>query len=94
MANRGSLVVVAFGGHGGGKWTGRVLDTQDASMTLGITSTANAIVGKFRTHVAIVSGNGLQRTQRDATTDLYMLCNAWCAGEDAAAPWWPDEVFV
>lgn len=59
---------------------------------VGITPTANAIVGKFRTYVAVVTGNGMQRTRRDARTDMYLLYNAWCPGtntfEYSAALWW------
>ncbi|XP_040921592.1 coagulation factor XIII A chain-like [Toxotes jaculatrix] len=80
--SKGSLVVVTFGSRGGGSWSGQILETQGESLVLGITPTADAIVGKFRTYVAIVTDSGLQRTKRDASTDMYLLFNAWCP-EDA-----------
>ncbi|KAM9337122.1 coagulation factor XIII A chain-like [Symphorus nematophorus] len=85
---KGTLVVVTFGARHGGPWSGRILETQGASVMLGVTPTANAIVGKFRTYVAIVTATGLQRTKRDATTDLYLLFNAWC---ETDAVHLPDE---
>uniref|UniRef100_A0A3Q3KL79 Transglutaminase-like domain-containing protein n=1 Tax=Monopterus albus TaxID=43700 RepID=A0A3Q3KL79_MONAL len=66
----------------------QILQTQGQMLVLGITPTANAIVGKFRIYVAILSGTGMQRTKRDPTTDLYLLFNAWCP-EDAV--FLPDE---
>uniref|UniRef100_A0A8C2XPT6 protein-glutamine gamma-glutamyltransferase n=1 Tax=Cyclopterus lumpus TaxID=8103 RepID=A0A8C2XPT6_CYCLU len=81
-ASKGSLVVVTFGDRKGGPWEGEIVEHQGESVILGITPTANAIVGKFRTYVAVVAGSGMQRTKRDTSTDLYVLFNAWCA-EDA-----------
>ncbi|KAM7369547.1 hypothetical protein PAMP_010864 [Pampus punctatissimus] len=80
--SKGSLVVVTFGSRSGSRWAGRIVDTQGEAVTLGITSTPDAIVGKFRTYVAIATASGMQRTARDARTDMYMLFNAWCP-EDA-----------
>lgn len=86
--SKGSLVAVTFGARHGGPWSGRILEAQGESVTLGVTPTANAIVGKFRTYVAIVASGGMQRTKRDATTDLYLLFNAWCPDD---AVFVPDE---
>ncbi|XP_010750273.2 coagulation factor XIII A chain [Larimichthys crocea] len=86
--NRGSLVVVTCSSRQGGPWSGQIKEMQGASVTIGVTPSANAIVGKFRTYVAVVTGTGLQRTKRDPNTDLYLLFNAW-APEDAA--FFPDE---
>uniref|UniRef100_A0A8D3DEA7 protein-glutamine gamma-glutamyltransferase n=1 Tax=Scophthalmus maximus TaxID=52904 RepID=A0A8D3DEA7_SCOMX len=77
-ASKGSLIVVTFGSRHGGPWSGRIVETQGETLTLGITPRAEAIVGKFRTYVAIVAGSGLQRTSRDTSTDMYLLFNAWC----------------
>lgn len=79
-------MVVTFGGRRGGPWSGQILERQGVTVTLGITPTANAIVGKFRTYVAIVSNSGMQRTGRDATTDLYLLVNAWSPGTNSLLP--------
>ncbi|XP_071340472.1 coagulation factor XIII A chain-like [Trachinotus anak] len=81
-ASKGTQVVVTFGSRAGGPWSGHILESTDATLTLGITPTADAVVGKFRTYVAIMVGGGMQRTKRDTSTDLYLLFNAWCP-EDA-----------
>lgn len=52
---------------------------------LGITPTPSAIVGKYRTYVAIEVGGNMQRTSRDTSTDLYVLFNAWCPGMNASS---------
>ncbi|XP_054479180.1 coagulation factor XIII A chain-like [Anoplopoma fimbria] len=80
--NKGSLVAVTFGPNPGGLWSGRILDNDSQAVMLGITPTANAIVGKFRTYLACKVNGGLQRTRRNTSTDLYLLFNAWCP-EDA-----------
>ncbi|XP_036935017.1 coagulation factor XIII A chain-like [Acanthopagrus latus] len=77
-ASKGSLVVVTFNSRHGSSWIGQILEMQGQSVTLGITPTPDAIVGKFRTYVAIAAGSGMQRTKRDTSTDLYLLFNAWC----------------
>ncbi|XP_070709475.1 coagulation factor XIII A chain-like [Pempheris klunzingeri] len=84
--NKGSLVAVAFGARSGGPWLGHILEMQGQSVLVGITPAANAIVGKFRTYVAIAAGGGMQRTRRDATTDMYLLFNAWCPNDAAFYP--------
>nr|XP_046226724.1 coagulation factor XIII A chain-like [Scatophagus argus] len=86
--SEGSLVAVTFGSRRSGGWLGQILEMQGESVVLGITPTANAIVGKFRTYVAIMAPAGIQRTKRDATTDLYLLFNVWCPDD---AVFVPDE---
>uniref|UniRef100_UPI0037E931ED coagulation factor XIII A chain-like isoform X1 n=2 Tax=Semicossyphus pulcher TaxID=241346 RepID=UPI0037E931ED len=86
--SKGTLVVVTCTSRRGGPWSGRILEMQAESVVVGITPTADAIVGKFRTYVAVVTGNGLQRTKRDTMTDMYLLFNAWCP-EDIV--FLPDE---
>ncbi|CAJ1081527.1 coagulation factor XIII A chain-like [Xyrichtys novacula] len=86
--SKGTLVAVTFGSRHAGLWAGRILELQGQSVIVGITPTPNAVVGKFRTYVAVVTSNGLLRTRRDARTDLYLLYNAWCP-EDAVFV--PDE---
>ena len=70
--------MVTFNSRHGSSWIGQILEMQGQSVTLGITPTPDAIVGKFRTYVAIAAGSGMQRTKRDTSTDLYLLFNAWC----------------
>ncbi|KAF3703885.1 Coagulation factor XIII A chain [Channa argus] len=83
-----TMVVATFDSRRRGPWSGRVVEARGQVLTLGITPTANAIVGKYSTWVAIVMANGKQRTKRDAVTDLYLLFNAW-AKDDAV--FYPNE---
>uniref|UniRef100_A0AAQ5X2Q2 protein-glutamine gamma-glutamyltransferase n=1 Tax=Amphiprion ocellaris TaxID=80972 RepID=A0AAQ5X2Q2_AMPOC len=85
-ANKGSLVVVTFGSRRGGPWAGRIVEMQGGSVLLSVTPSATAIVGKYRTYVAISVGSGMQRTKRNAATDLYMLFNAWCPQDPVFLP--------
>lgn len=73
--------MVTFNSRKGSAWMGRVVKSEDESVLLGITPTAEAIVGKFRTYVAVVATGGMQRTKRNPGTDLYVLFNAWCPGQ-------------
>ncbi|XP_074550147.1 coagulation factor XIII A chain-like [Halichoeres trimaculatus] len=84
--SKGTLIAVTFGSRRGGPWAGRILELQGPSVVVGITPTANAVVGKFRTYVAVVTGNGMQRTRRDARTDMYLLYNAWCPEDPVFVP--------
>lgn len=79
------MVVVTFGSRPG-SWAGRILDQQGPSVVLGVTATASAIVGKFRTYVAVVVGGGMKRTKRNPETDMYLLFNAWCPGTSSSPP--------
>lgn len=72
--------MVNFGNRVNGLWSGQILESQGQYVTFGITPASNAIVGKFQVYVAISRGNGMQRTKRDPTTDMYLLFNAWCPG--------------
>ncbi|XP_034561741.1 coagulation factor XIII A chain-like [Notolabrus celidotus] len=84
--SKGTLIAVTFGSRTGGPWSGRILEIQGESAMLGVTPTADAVVGKFRTYVAVVAGNGMQRTKRDARSDMYLLYNAWCPEDDVFVP--------
>ncbi|KAM9777189.1 coagulation factor XIII A chain-like [Neosynchiropus ocellatus] len=85
-ASRRSLLVVTFRGGASTGWTGRIVEQRGATVLLGVVPAANAIVGKYRSYVAIVTAVGLQRTRRDATTDLYLLFNAWCPEDEVYFP--------
>ncbi|XP_028288153.1 coagulation factor XIII A chain-like [Parambassis ranga] len=76
--NKGSLVVVTFTAAPVSQWLGQIVSIKGQSVLLSITPSASAIVGKYRTYVAIYMANGMQRTKRDTSTDLYLLFNAWC----------------
>ncbi|KAM9713032.1 coagulation factor XIII A chain-like [Menidia menidia] len=86
--NKGSHVVVTFGGRRGGQWAGQVLEAQGVVASLGVTPHAKAIVGLYRTYVAVSTGNGLQRTEKDNATNLYLLFNPWCPEDEV---FYPDE---
>ncbi|CAL8325749.1 unnamed protein product [Lota lota] len=58
-------------------WAGRVAETAGATVTMGITPTADAIVGRYRLYVAVVTPYGVRRTKQDDSRDLYILYNPW-----------------
>lgn len=61
-------------------WAGRVLDSADNVVTVGITPAPDCIVGKWRTYVAVVTPYGIRRTRQDESRDVYILFNPWVAG--------------
>ncbi|XP_070785727.1 coagulation factor XIII A chain [Enoplosus armatus] len=63
-------------------WEGRVTNTSDNSVTMGITPAADCIVGKYHLYVAVQTPFGIRRTRRDNSRDLYILFNPW-ASDDA-----------
>ncbi|XP_064199891.1 coagulation factor XIII A chain [Anguilla rostrata] len=65
-----------------GLWRGRVLDSIDNMVTVGITAAPDSIVGKFRTYVAVLTPYGIRRTRREVKHDVYVLFNPW-ASDDA-----------
>ncbi|KAG7525320.1 hypothetical protein JOB18_025564 [Solea senegalensis] len=90
-SNKGSLITVVFGPNSCsthsssgscGSWSGQIVETVGNTVTLGITPRPDAIVGRFRTYVA-VSG---AYTNRDTGTDLYLLFNAWCPEDSVFVP--------
>ncbi|XP_068160153.1 coagulation factor XIII A chain-like [Antennarius striatus] len=85
-ASKGTLEVVTFGSRRGGSWSGKLLAVEGATLTLEVTPTANAIVGKFQTCVSIVTPNGMQCSDRDPASDLYLLFNAWCKDDTVFLP--------
>ncbi|XP_040887491.1 coagulation factor XIII A chain [Toxotes jaculatrix] len=64
-----------------GPWAGRITNTSDNIVTLGITPAANCIVGKYHMYVAVVTPFGIRRTKRDDSRDLYILFNPWAADD-------------
>ncbi|XP_044039275.1 coagulation factor XIII A chain [Siniperca chuatsi] len=62
-------------------WEGRITNTSDNSVTMGITPAANCIVGKYHLYVAVVTPFGIRRTRRDNSRDLYILFNPWVAAD-------------
>lgn len=74
--------MVTFGNRPGSQWAGQIERMDGTAAVLMVTPAPDAIVGKYRTYVAIATGGGMQRTSRDTSTDLYLLFNAWCPGTD------------
>ncbi|XP_038588315.1 coagulation factor XIII A chain [Micropterus salmoides] len=62
-------------------WEGRITETSDKTVTMGITPAANCIVGKYNLYVAVQTPYGLRRTRRDDSRDLYVLFNPWAAAD-------------
>ncbi|XP_023806131.1 coagulation factor XIII A chain [Oryzias latipes] len=83
-----SLQIVTLGNREGGTWKGQILGVQGAVTTVGITPDTQSIVGLYRTYVAIATGTGMQRTQKDPSTNFYLLFNAWSPDDDA---YYPDD---
>lgn len=63
-------------------WGGRIINTSDNMVTMGITPSASCIVGKYHMYVAVLTPHGIRRTRRDTSRDLYILFNPW-ARDDA-----------
>ncbi|KAM4565524.1 coagulation factor XIII A chain [Fundulus diaphanus] len=63
-------------------WGGRITQTNDNVVTMGITPAANCTVGKYQMYVAVQTPFGIRRTKRDNSRDLYVLYNPW-ASDDA-----------
>ncbi|XP_029310415.1 coagulation factor XIII A chain isoform X1 [Cottoperca gobio] len=62
-------------------WEGRITKTADNSVTMGVTPTADCIVGKYQMYVAVVTPFGIRRTRRDISRDLYILFNPWVSAD-------------
>ncbi|XP_008321802.2 coagulation factor XIII A chain [Cynoglossus semilaevis] len=58
-------------------WEGRIIDQSGNSVTMGITPSANCVVGKYHMFVAVATPFGIRRTRRDKSRDLYILFNPW-----------------
>lgn len=61
-------------------WEGRITNTSDNMVTMGVTPSANCIVGKYHMYVAVATPHGIRRTRRDNSRDLYILFNPWVSG--------------
>ncbi|KAM6953864.1 coagulation factor XIII A chain-like [Aplochiton taeniatus] len=83
----GSLNIATFGNRGG-NWAGRVIGQEGSSVLVGVTSAPNSIVGRFQMFVAVSGDGGMHRTNRDSSTDVYILFNAW-AREDTV--YYPND---
>ncbi|KAM4536317.1 coagulation factor XIII A chain [Odontesthes bonariensis] len=64
-----------------GTWEGRITETSENMVTMGITPVADCIVGKYHMYVAVLTPFGIRRTKRDKNRDLYILFNPWAAAD-------------
>ncbi|KAM9335430.1 LOW QUALITY PROTEIN: coagulation factor XIII A chain-like [Symphorus nematophorus] len=62
-------------------WQGRITNTSDNTVTMGITPEASCIVGKYQLYVAVMTPFGIRRTKRDESRALYILFNPWAADD-------------
>uniref|UniRef100_A0A671SSJ7 protein-glutamine gamma-glutamyltransferase n=1 Tax=Sinocyclocheilus anshuiensis TaxID=1608454 RepID=A0A671SSJ7_9TELE len=58
-------------------WRGRIVETSDNVVTMGITTSPECIVGKYMIYIGVVTPYGIRRTRRDPSTDIYILFNPW-----------------
>ncbi|XP_041925039.1 coagulation factor XIII A chain [Alosa sapidissima] len=82
QASKGTYIPVFPSEERNKSWKGRIVDTNDNVLTMGITPTPDSIVGKYRLYVAVQTPYGIRRTKRDPSLDVYVLFNPW-AKEDA-----------
>ncbi|XP_031440694.1 coagulation factor XIII A chain [Clupea harengus] len=82
QSSKGTYIPVFPSEERNTSWKGRVVDTADNILTMGITPTADSIVGKYRLYVAVLTPFGIRRTRRDPNLDIYVLFNPW-AKEDS-----------
>ncbi|KAG7271902.1 hypothetical protein CRUP_038154, partial [Coryphaenoides rupestris] len=62
-------------------WLGRVVEAAGSVVTMGVTPAPDAIVGRYRLYIAVVTPYGIRRTKRDESCDLYILYNPWVTAD-------------
>ncbi|KAF5905264.1 coagulation factor XIII A chain-like [Clarias magur] len=73
-----TLICLTIGGNNqNNAWGVRVAEISNSEIKVGITPAADSIVGLYSTYVSVITGYGKQRSQRNQTTDFYMLFNPW-----------------
>nr|XP_029481747.1 coagulation factor XIII A chain-like [Oncorhynchus nerka] len=82
----GTKIIISFDGSQSGNWTGRMIQQQGDACVVGITASADAIIGKYYTSVAVIGSNGISRTQKDPETEFYLLFNAWASNDEVYMP--------
>lgn len=71
------MVTVTFRGQSG-RWPGHIVEMQDTVVTVSFTPSPDAIVGRYRTYVNIITATGVIKSQKNHDYDFYLLFNAWC----------------
>ncbi|XP_041717283.1 coagulation factor XIII A chain-like [Coregonus clupeaformis] len=82
----GTKVIVSFDSSQNVNWTGRMIQQLGDECVVGITPSANAIIGKYYTNVAVIGSNEISRTPKDTGTDFYLLFNAWASNDEVYMP--------
>uniref|UniRef100_A0A8C6VYB0 Coagulation factor XIII, A1 polypeptide b n=1 Tax=Nothobranchius furzeri TaxID=105023 RepID=A0A8C6VYB0_NOTFU len=62
-------------------WRGRIKETSDNIVTMGLTPIADCIVGKYNMYVAVQTPFGTRRTRKDDSRAVYILFNPWAADD-------------
>ncbi|XP_034005954.1 coagulation factor XIII A chain [Trematomus bernacchii] len=62
-------------------WEGRITNTADDTVTMGVTAAATCTVGKYHMYVAVVTPFGIRRTRKDKSRNLYILFNPWASAD-------------
>uniref|UniRef100_A0A6Q2ZFI9 Transglutaminase-like domain-containing protein n=1 Tax=Esox lucius TaxID=8010 RepID=A0A6Q2ZFI9_ESOLU len=79
--NKGTYIPVFVNKERQSPWPGRVVDSTDNVVTLGITPAPDCIVGKWRVYLAVMTPYGIRRTKWDETRDVYILFNPWAPAD-------------
>lgn len=79
--NKGTYMPVFPTADRQGSWLGRVLESVDNVVTMGVTPAPDCIVGKYSMFVAVVTPYGIRRTRREKDRDVYVLFNPWAAAD-------------
>ncbi|KAJ8007947.1 hypothetical protein DPEC_G00099470 [Dallia pectoralis] len=79
--NKGTYVPVFVTKERQSPWPGRVVDSTDSVVTVGITPAPDCIVGKWRVYVAVTTPYGIRRTKWDESRDVYVLFNPWAPAD-------------
>ncbi|KPP62409.1 hypothetical protein Z043_119410 [Scleropages formosus] len=77
QVSKGTYIPLRVDEELSGSWRGRVVQTMDNMVTVGITPAPDCIVGRFRMYVAVITPYGIRRTQKDPSRDVYILFNPW-----------------
>ncbi|KAL0970145.1 hypothetical protein UPYG_G00237770 [Umbra pygmaea] len=79
--NKGTYIPVFVTKDRQSTWGGRMVDSTDSVVTVGITPAADCIVGKWRIYVAVMTPYGIRRTKSDESREVYILFNPWVAAD-------------
>lgn len=79
--SKGTYIPVFTTSERQSSWRGRVTNSSSNMVTIGITPTADCIVGKYQMYVAVMTPFGIRRTRKDDSRNLYILFNPWVAAD-------------